>query len=135
MTDLPKTVTAMQLGEGKLVYDPPATGSGTDFATFEFKVHDGTVQSTASAAMSIDVVTQASVCAGPDLTGRRQIWTGELTVGTIEIAPGAGTDSHGFTRFHDVGEPFRHDVRTRREQLYNRKCHSGSFSRPRCTTN
>ena len=101
IADLPKTVTADELGEGKLVYDPPATGSGMDFANFEFKVHDGTVESTAVATMTIDVVTGASVCAAPYLAGRRQIWTTELMVGRLER--GGRTTADGFNENLAIG--------------------------------
>ena len=91
-TDLPKTITAMELGEGELVYDPPASGTAEPFASFKFKVHDGTAQSTAAADMTVDVVTQANLCAAPNLAGRRQIWTGTVTVGA-RAGTGGG---HGY---------------------------------------
>ena len=53
--DLDKTVTVADLGNGLLVYDPPATGTGSGFASFDFKVNDGTEES-AAATMTIDVV-------------------------------------------------------------------------------
>ena len=83
MTDLPKTVTATELDERKLVYDPPTSGSGADFASFQFKVHDGLAQSAAAATMSIDVEADTTACPAPNLTGRRQIWTAEMTVGAL----------------------------------------------------
>ena len=53
--DLDKTVTVADLDNGLLVYDPPATGTGTGFASFTFKVNDGT-EGSAAATMMIDVV-------------------------------------------------------------------------------
>ena len=100
-TELPKTMTAAELGEDRLVYDPPETGTGEPFARFLFKVYEGTLASgvaleSATATMNIDVVTgtQANVCTAPNLAGRRQIWTGKVTVGTFEIS--GTTLGHGF---------------------------------------
>ena len=58
--DLDKTVTVADLGNGLLVYDPPATGTGSGFASFDFKVNDGTEES-AAATMTIDVVAAVAV--------------------------------------------------------------------------
>ena len=58
--DLDKTVTVADLGNGLLVYDPPATGSGSGFASFDFKVNDGTEES-AAATLTIDVVAAVTV--------------------------------------------------------------------------
>ena len=109
-TELPKTVTAAELGEDKLVYDPPATGTGEPFARFLFKVFEGTLDSaatleSATATMNIDVVTgtQANVCTGPDLAGRRQIWTGEVTVGTFEISGTTLGHGYGTSAFFSAG--------------------------------
>ncbi len=43
--DLPKTVTATELTGGGLKYAPPANANGTGYASFKFKVNDGTADS------------------------------------------------------------------------------------------
>ena len=55
-TDLPKTVAAAGLTEDKLKYSPPADANGTSYASFTFKVNDGTVDS-AEYTMTIDVTS------------------------------------------------------------------------------
>ena len=54
-TALPETVTAAQFDAGLLTYSPPAGESGAGFTTFEFKVNDGTDDSTSVYTMTIDV--------------------------------------------------------------------------------
>ena len=44
-SDLPKTVSAADLGAGKLVYDPVAGQFGDDYASFRFTVSDGALDS------------------------------------------------------------------------------------------
>ena len=39
---LPKTVTKVDIDASKLTYSPPANANGDDYATFQFKVNDGT---------------------------------------------------------------------------------------------
>ena len=53
--DLPKTVTKADIDAGKLKYSPPANANGDGYATFKFKVNDGTVDSAAANTMTIDV--------------------------------------------------------------------------------
>ena len=53
--DLPQTVTKSELDAGDLVYTPPANGNGSAYATFQFKVNDGTVDSDDAYTMTIDV--------------------------------------------------------------------------------
>ena len=85
--------------DDKLTFTPVAGASGTGYATFTFKVNDGTVDSASAYTMTIDVTdAPALACAAPDLAGRDQIWTGELTVGMVTIvAPivGYGFFSNG----------------------------------------
>ena len=47
-TALPKTVTATELTANKLKYSPPANANGTAYASFTFKVNDGTDDSAAA---------------------------------------------------------------------------------------
>ena len=81
--------------DDKLTFTPVAGASGTGYATFTFKVNDGTVDSASAYTMTIDV-TDPLACAAPDLAGRNQIWTGELTVGTI-IGFGNLIEGYGFS--------------------------------------
>ena len=48
-------VSKSQLDDGDLSYVPPANGNGDDFASFTFKVNDGTVDSADTYTMRIDV--------------------------------------------------------------------------------
>ena len=78
--------------------------SGTGYANFTFKVNDGTVDSASAYTMTIDVTdAPALACAAPDLAGRNQIWTGEMTVETLT---GFGvTFLHGFDTTDVGGAP------------------------------
>ena len=51
---LPKAVAAADLAAGKLTYTPPANANGRGYASFTFKVNDGTADS-AQYTMTIDV--------------------------------------------------------------------------------
>ena len=52
---LPKAVTATELDGEKLTYSPPANANGMAYASFTFKVNDGTADSAAEYTMTIDV--------------------------------------------------------------------------------
>ena len=83
--------------DDKLTFTPVTGASGTGYATFTFKVNDGTVDSASAYTMTIDVTDAPTLaCAAPDLAGRNQIWTGELTVGTI-IGFGNLIEGYGFS--------------------------------------
>ena len=60
ISSTPQTVTATQLGSGDLKYTPPANSNGPAFATFNFKVNDGTADSASAYTMTIDVVPEVS---------------------------------------------------------------------------
>ena len=60
ISSTPQTVTATQLGSGDLKYTPPANSNGPAFATFNFKVNDGTADSAPAYTMTIDVVPEVS---------------------------------------------------------------------------
>ena len=66
---LPKTVAAADLAAGKLTYTPPANANKTAYASFTFKVNDGTADS-AQYTMTIDVtaVNDAPTAANPTVT-------------------------------------------------------------------
>ena len=53
--DLPKAVTKVDIDASKLTYSPPANANGDDYATFQFKVNDGTDDSATASTMTIDV--------------------------------------------------------------------------------
>ena len=53
--DLPKAVTKVDIDANKLTYSPPADANGDDYATFQFKVNDGTDDSAIASTMTIDV--------------------------------------------------------------------------------
>ncbi len=82
---LPKAVTKVDIDASKLTYSPPADASGNDYATFQFKVNDGTDDSTTAYTMTIDVTAVNDAATGkPGITGTAQV--GQLltaTVGTI----------------------------------------------------
>ena len=86
-SDLPQTVPATELDEGKLVYDPPSTGSGEPYTVFQFKVNDGAADSTAAAFMNIDVTT-------PDCTGVSAVTCRIAVGGSVmgNIDPGNDVD-------------------------------------------
>ena len=74
---LPRTVTAAELADGELTYTPPAGASGDAFATFRYKVNDGTDDSASAYTMTIDVV--------------------DTTAPTVEITGVPATSSAAFT--------------------------------------
>ena len=75
-------VTEAQIDGNMLTFTPVAGASSTTgYASFTFKVNDGTVDSASAYTMTIDVTAAAAVCASADFTGRRNFWTGTVTVG------------------------------------------------------
>ena len=91
---LNEVVTKAQIDDGDLTFTPVDGASGTGYATFTFKVNDGTVDSASAYTMTIDA--RDLTCAVPDFAGdnRRELWTGIVTVGDID----------------DVGYGFRSDL-------------------------
>ena len=85
--------------DDKLTFMPVAGAGGTGYATFTFKVNDGTVDSAIAYTMTIDV----TACAAPDLAGRDRIWTGTVTVGAV-IDPSFNiATSHGYDTLSQLG--------------------------------
>ena len=82
---LPKAVTKVDIDARKLTYSPPANANGDDYATFQFKVNDGTDDSANASTMTIDVTAVNDAATGkPGITGTAQV--GQLltaAVGTI----------------------------------------------------
>ena len=84
--DLPKTVTATELTGGGLKYAPPANANGTGYASFKFKVNDGTEDSSSEYFMTINVTAVNDPATGtPTISGTAQ-------VGQILTASTAGID-------------------------------------------
>ena len=73
-------VTKAQIDDGDFTFTPASGASGTGYASFTFKVNDGTDDSATAYTMTIDIRNVA--CGVPDIAGdgRRQIWTGTVTV-------------------------------------------------------
>ena len=81
--DLPKTVPEAEIDD--LKYSPPANLYGPAFASFTFKVNDGTVDSDNAYTMTIDVKGKDDPATGkPEITGTAQVGQAlTATVGTI----------------------------------------------------
>ena len=75
-------VTKAQIDGDMLTFTPARDAHGDAYTTFTFKVNDGTVDSASAYTMTIDVTdAPVPVCTAPDIgAGRRQIWTGTVTV-------------------------------------------------------
>ena len=86
--DLPKTVLTAEIDD--LKYSPPANLYGTDFATFTFKVNDGTVDSDDAFTITVDVTAMNDPATGkPGITGTAQVGqTLTATAGTIADVEG-----------------------------------------------
>ena len=92
LTDLPKTVTAPDLTGSKLKYSPPANENGMSYASFTFKVNDGTEDS-AEYTMTIDVTPVNDPATGaPTISGTAQVGL-TLTASTGDIADPDGVPS------------------------------------------
>ena len=99
---LNQAATRTRLDAGDLTFTPASGAGGAGYASFTFKVNDGTVDSTGAYTMTIDVTdAPAPVCTAPDIAGdgRREIWTGTVTVGPF---PGPVTD-YGFDSDSSIG--------------------------------
>ena len=80
-------VTKAQIDGDMLTFRPAQDAHGDAYTTFTFKVNDGTVDSADAYTMTIDVTdAPLPVCGVPDIAGagRRQIWTGTVTVERVE---------------------------------------------------
>ena len=83
------SVTKAELDAGNLVYTPPADANGDDYASFAFKVSDGTAESAASYTMTLDVSAVNDPATGlPTISGTARV--GQLlTAGVSAIADDA----------------------------------------------
>ena len=114
-------VTEAQIDGNMLTFTPVAGASGTGYASFTFKVNDGTVDSADAYTMTIDVTT-GSVCAVPDFGTGRNIWTGTVTV---RNASGGVAVSYGFNAGDAEGGARPHRFQRRLKPL----CHRFRFRR------
>ena len=101
------TVTRSEIDTGKLTYAPPSSGSGSGFASFTFKVNDGTINS-ATYTMTIDVTATPSHCTSPQ---SNELWCATMTVGNK-----SGSPRYGYNRFTGTGsitpDRFTHNGKT-----------------------
>ena len=96
-------VTAAEIDGDMLTFTPARDAHGDPYTTFTFTVNDGTDDSASAYTMTIDVTdAPLPVCGVPDIAGagRRQIWTGTVTVERIESM---GVVFYGFAEGHSAG--------------------------------
>ena len=90
-------VTKAQLDAGNLTYTPPANANGTGYASFTFRVNDGTDDSTSAYTMTIDVTAVNDPATGtPTITGTAQVGQ-TLTAVTTGIMDADGLTSVSYT--------------------------------------
>ena len=68
LADLPQTVTTPDIDAGKLTYTPPANANGSGYASFTFKVNDGTDDSASAYTLTIDVTALNAAPTASDRT-------------------------------------------------------------------
>ena len=85
----------LQADLSQFSFTPAANAYGDGYASFTFKVSDGTDESVSANTMTINVTPAPTVCDIPDFGTRRSIWTGDMTVGAV--TRGGATVAHGFT--------------------------------------
>ena len=90
---------------GKLVFTPAADGNGMSYASFTFKVSDGTAESAAAAAMTVNVTPANDLATGaPVVTGTAQVGrTLTAAIGTIadlDVLPVTFPDDYEFQWVH-----------------------------------
>ena len=91
--DLPQTVTATELTGGGLKYAPPANANGTGYASFKFKVNDGTADSASEYFITINLTAVNDPATGtPTISGTAQVGQ-MLTASTGDIADPDGVPS------------------------------------------
>ena len=91
-------VTKTQIDGGNLTFTPAAGESGTGYATFTFKVNDGTDDSDDAYTMTIDVtaVTNHAATGAPTITGTARVGR-TLTAVTTGITDANGLTSSTYT--------------------------------------
>ena len=96
-------VTKAQIDGDMLTFTPARDAHGAPYTTFTFTVNDGTDDSASAYTMTIDVTdAPLPVCGVPDIAGagRREIWTGTVTVERIESS---GLVFYGFDEVLSAG--------------------------------
>ena len=113
--DLPKTVTATELTGSKLKYSPPANENGMSYASFTFKVNDGTEDSTSEYFMTINVTAVNDPATGaPTISGTAQVGL-TLTASTADIDDVDGLPSaftYQWKRYAADGTTFEANIGT-----------------------
>ena len=84
---VPQKVTKAELDSGEFKYTPPANANGAEFATFKFKLHDGTDYSVAEYTFSIDVTAVND----PPTSAGKTVYTNQYTEYPFAV------DDFGFT--------------------------------------
>ena len=98
---LNQEVTKAQIDANSLTYTPPANANGTGYASFGFKVNDGTDESAAAYTMTIDVTAVNDAATGaPTITGTAQV-DQTLTANRGTIADDDGLPSGTFPTGYD----------------------------------
>ena len=96
-TTLPQTVTKADIDGSKLKYSPPANANGSAYASFTFKVNDGTDDSDSANTMTIDVTAVNDAATGaPTITGTVKVGQ-TLTAVTTGIMDVDGLTSVTYT--------------------------------------
>ena len=95
-----QVITQGDIDDGDLTFTPAAHGNGSGYATFGFKVNDGTADSTAAYTMTINVTAVNDVPAGvPTITGKAtQGETLTAVTSAIADADGLGTFNYQWKR-------------------------------------
>ena len=79
-------VTKSDIDDDKLVFTPAANANGTSYASFTFKVSDGTVKSDSAYTMTVNVTAVNDAATGlPTFSGSAQVGA-TLTAATTDIA-------------------------------------------------
>ena len=97
--------TRAEIDAGDLTFTPAAGASGTPYASFTFKVNDGTDDSASAYTMTIDVTPDAP-CAEPNFGDRRNFWSGTVTVRPLVSFVGTSIETfigHGYSRLTTGG--------------------------------
>ena len=93
-----QVVSRADIDADELVYTPPANANGDDYASFSFKVSDGTDESASAYTMTIDVTAVNDAATGePAISGTARVGS-ELTAakGTIADVEGLTSVSYSY---------------------------------------
>ena len=113
--DLPKTVTKAELDADKLKYSPPANANGSRYASFKFKVNDGSTDSAAAYTMTINVTPVNDAATGrPSITGSSKVGNTltASTSGIIDVDGLPGSLTYQWKRFAADGTTFEANIGT-----------------------